>query len=82
MVNKERPLIYSIVLFLGLCLYSYYWKKYEIPLLPEPKDDVEWHIRGMLYPFALMIDLIIALLFYLALKLIYLIRRRFKSQKR
>ena len=78
MAKKERSFIYSVVLFLGLCLYTYYWKKYEIPLLPEPQDDVEWRIRGVLYPFALTIDFILALLFYLVLKLVHFIRCRFK----
>jgi len=75
MANKERPFIYSLFLYLGLCLYSYYYKKYEIPLLPEPTNDADWHIRGVTYPLSFIFNFILALLFYLILKFIHLIRR-------
>jgi len=39
--------IYSIFLYAGLCLYSYYYQKFEVPLLPEPTNDPDWVIRGV-----------------------------------
>ena len=78
MANKERSFIYSLVLYVGLCLYSYYYKKYEMPLLPALDDDVEIRIRASIYPLSFAFNFIIALLFYLILKLINFIRRRFK----
>ncbi len=70
MGNKDRLLIYSIVLYVGLCLYAYFYKKYEIPLLPEPTNDIDWHIRGITYPLSFAFNFILALLFYSLLKLI------------
>ena len=78
MANKERSFIYSVVLFVGLCLYFYYFKKYAMPLLPRLEDDVELRIRASINPLSFVFNFIIALLFYLILKLINLIRRRFK----
>jgi len=70
MANKERSFIYSLVLYIGLCLYSYYYKKYELPLLPEPTNDIDWHLRGITYQLSFVFNLILALLFYLLLKFI------------
>lgn len=75
MPNKDRSLIYSIVLYVGLCLYAYYYKKYEMPLLPELNDDVEIRIRASVYPLSFAFNFILALLFYLILKFIKLICR-------
>jgi hypothetical protein len=75
MANKERSFIYSIILYLGLCLYSYYYQKFEVPLLPKPTNDPDWIIRGIAYPASFVFNFILALLFYLILKLINLIRR-------
>ena len=80
MGNKDRLLIYSIVLYVGLCLYSYYYQKFEVPLLPEPTNDPDWVIRGIAYPASFVFNFILALLFYLMLKLINFIRRFFKRQ--
>ena len=80
MANKEQSFIYSVVLYLGLCLYSYYYKKYEMPLLPVPTNDTDWHIRGIVYPLSFAFNFILALLFYLTLKLVNFIRRRFTRQ--
>ena len=78
MANKDRALIYSIILYVGLCLYAYYYKKYELPLLPEPTNDIDWHIRGITYQLSFIFNLILALLFYLLLKIISFIGCRLK----
>ena len=78
MANKERSFIYSIVLYIGLCLYAYYYKKFEMPLLPELNDDVEIRIRASIYPLTFIFNFILALLFYLLLKSLHFIRRRLK----
>ena len=82
MVNKERSFIYSLILFLGLCLYSYYYQKFEVPLLPMPANDADLHVRGIAYPASFVFNFILALLFYLILKLINFIRRLFKKRKK
>ncbi len=75
MANKERSFIYSIVLYIGLCLYSYYYQKYEVPLLPEPTNDPDWVIRGITYPLSFVFNFILALLFFMILKLTNLVFR-------
>lgn len=80
MANKERSFIYSVALYLGLCLYAYYYKKYEMPLLPRLYDDVELRIRASIYPLSFIYNFILALLFYIMLKLIHFVRRFFKQQ--
>ena len=75
MVNKERSFIYTIVLYAGLCLYAYYYKKFEMPLLQELDDDIEIRIRAITYPLSFVFNLILALLFYAILKLINCIHR-------
>ena len=78
MANKDRALIYSIILYVGLCLYAYYYKKYALPLLPEPTNDIDWHIRGITYPLSFIFNLFPVFLFYLMLKLINFIGRHLK----
>lgn len=78
MANKDRSLIFATTLFVILCLYSYYYKKYELPLLPEPTDDVEWHVRGIIYPLSFIFNFALALGFYLISKFVYFIKRRLK----
>ena len=79
MANKERSLLYAIALFLGLCLYAYYYKKFEITLLPELDDDVEIRVRAIAYPLSFVFNFILTLLFYAILKLINFIYRLNKS---
>jgi hypothetical protein len=78
MVNKERSFIYAIVFYIGLCLYAYYYKKFEMPLSLELDDDVEIRIRAITYPLSFVFNFILALLFYLTLKLLNHIQNHFK----
>jgi hypothetical protein len=68
--KKDRSLLYSVILYVLLCLYAYYYKIYEIPMLPDPTNDVDWRVRGMIYPLSFIGNFFLALFFFVALKLI------------
>ena len=79
MANKYRALIYSIFLYVALCLFAFYYKIYEAPLLPEATNDIDLHVNSIAYPLSFIFNFILALLFYLAMKLVNYISRRFKE---
>jgi len=53
-----------------------------VPLLPMPSNDQDWVIRGIAYPASFVFNFILALLFYLTLKLAQLIRRLYRRGRK
>lgn len=72
--KKDRSLLYSVIFYAALCLYAYYYRIYEIPKLPEPTNDVDWRVRGMIYPLSFIGNFFLALIFFVTLKLIRFVR--------
>ena len=83
MTKKDYSLKCSILLYIVLCLYSYYYVRYELPLLPEPTNDPDWVIRGVTYPLSFVFNFVISVIFFVVLKLgkytLYLFKKFFKG---
>ena len=68
-MNKpDKSLRYSVLLFIGLCVYSYL-NKNQYKILPDNYTDQDAVIAGVAYPMSFVFNFALSLAFYLFLKL-------------
>ncbi len=80
-MNKpDRSLRYALLLFLGLCIYSYL-NKNQYKILPENYTDQDAIIAGVTYPLSFVFNFVLSVVFFLLLKLSKLCIRLFNRVK-
>jgi hypothetical protein len=80
-MNKpDRSLRYAVLLFVGLCIYSYLYKN-QYKILPENYTDQDAVIAGIAYPMSFVFNFVLSAALYLFLKLSKLLMRLFRRNK-
>jgi hypothetical protein len=68
MKKSDKSLRYAVLLFIGLCIYSYL-NKNQYKILPDNYTDQDAVIAGVAYPMSFVFNFVFSLVFYLLLKI-------------